>query len=299
MFLRQDRIVQKLHKTTMESYISSPIVKSFLAGSLSGTCSTIIFQPLDLVKTRLQTPVAVGNGPVGMITVVGNVLRNEKLVGMWRGLAPSLTRTVPSIGMYFSSLHWIKSSFGSSNPSPLESVITGMCARSVAGFSLLPFTVIKTRYESGQFQYRGVLQAFKVIYHSEGARGLYSGLSATLLRDAPFSGLYLMFYTQMKKFVNHSNGMETQSPLVHFSCGILSGCMASLVTQPADVVKTHMQLYPEKFNKFNKVLIYIYERDGALGFMRGIVPRTMRRTLMAAMAWTVYEQIMRHAGLKT
>ena len=41
-------------------YLQSPVVKSFLAGSFSGTCSTIIFQPLDLVKTRLQSPVALG-----------------------------------------------------------------------------------------------------------------------------------------------------------------------------------------------------------------------------------------------
>ena len=26
-----------------------------MCGSVSGTCSTLLFQPLDLVKTRLQT----------------------------------------------------------------------------------------------------------------------------------------------------------------------------------------------------------------------------------------------------
>lgn len=32
-----------------------PVIKAFLCGSISGTCSTLLFQPLDLLKTRLQT----------------------------------------------------------------------------------------------------------------------------------------------------------------------------------------------------------------------------------------------------
>lgn len=38
------------------SLFQYPILKAFLAGSFSGTFSTVLFQPLDLLKTRLQNP---------------------------------------------------------------------------------------------------------------------------------------------------------------------------------------------------------------------------------------------------
>ncbi|XP_064625938.1 mitochondrial glycine transporter B-like isoform X2 [Lineus longissimus] len=282
----------------MEGILSNPLMKSFIAGSFSGTCSTILFQPLDLVKTKLQAPVSIGASPLGIVTTVTNVVRNEKILGLWRGMAPSISRTVPGVGMYFCSLHWLKTNFGSSDPHALESMFLGALARSLSGVSMLPVTVVKTRFESGYFQYRSVLHALSDIYRSEGAKGLYSGLAATLLRDAPFSGLYLMFYTQLKKATKNNGYLQPSNPFVHFSCGCVAGSLASIVTQPADVIKTHMQLYPGKYKNARTVIIHIYGKEGAVGFLRGIIPRCVRRTLMAAMAWTVYEQIMTGVGLK-
>lgn len=277
----------------MDSVLMSPLIKSFMAGAFSGTCSTILFQPLDLVKTRLQKSVNFGTR-LGMVTEFTNVVRQENLRGLWCGLTPSISRCVPGIGIYFTSLHWLKTSFGSDQPHPIESIMMGASARSLAGIIVLPFTVVKIRYESGEFKYRGMFQALGSTYTKEGLKGLYSGLAPTLVRDVPFSGVYLMFYTILKE-----KTLVQGSPIVNFSNGIVAGAMASLITQPADVVKTHMQLYPQKYDRVASTIVALYQQRGFAGFLRGVVPRTIRRTLMSAMAWTVYEEVMRIFHLKT
>ena len=56
--------------------------------------------------------------------------------------------TVPGVGLYFGSLHWLKTvSLGPGDqPSAGEAVILGMVARSIAGGIMIPITVIKARY---------------------------------------------------------------------------------------------------------------------------------------------------------
>ncbi|KAM5148718.1 mitochondrial glycine transporter [Mantella aurantiaca] len=276
-----------------------PVIKAFLCGSLSGTCSTLLFQPLDLVKTRLQTQQLSSPGSrVGMFQLFLKVVRNENLLGLWKGVSPSFLRCIPGVGIYFSSLYLLKQQlFSGKELRPLESVFLGAGSRTVAGVCMLPFTVIKTRYESGSYSYKSVFGALGSIYRNEGARGLFSGLTATLLRDAPFSGIYLMFYTQAKRFAFQSDIDHT--PLMNFSCGIMAGILASVSTQPADVIKTHMQLSPDKFRWTGHAAYSIYKNHGLTGFFNGGLPRALRRTLMAAMAWTVYEGMMEKMGLKS
>ncbi|KAL4717990.1 hypothetical protein ACJJTC_013030 [Scirpophaga incertulas] len=287
-----------------------PVFKAFLAGSFSGTFSTILFQPLDLVKTRLQNPTqnvvaaAAVNSRIqpGMITIFTNIVRQEHIAGLWRGMVPSVARCVPGVGLYFSSLHWLKAKTGKTRNQDLgamEAVVLGVMARTMSGVALIPITVIKTRYESGVYKYNSLTDALKSIYKAEGLRGLSCGLGPTLARDAPFSGLYLMFYSQTKQAIPKEwLQTSTTASVVHFSCGIIAGIAASLVTNPADVLKTNMQLYPDKFPNAFSAALYIHQTYGVRGYFKGAVPRMLRRTLMAAMAWTVFEEITRSIGLK-
>lgn len=298
---KEDTLEVRSYKMSLFDAISaSPVAKSFLAGSFSGTCSTILFQPLDLVKTRLQTAATITIEPScnnGMIATLGKVVKNERLFGLWKGMTPSIIRCVPGVGMYFSSLTYLKTNL-CEHPGPLQAIALGVCARTLTTVTMIPITVIKARSESGVYRYSGVGGAFKTIYNKEGVRGLTSGLMPTVLRDAPFSGLYLMFYTQAKNKIPRHYLEGSTGPFLHFTCGVLAGVLASLVTQPFDVVKTKMQLYPDKFTSFPQSTVMVYKKYGPAGYFKGLVPRMVRRTLMAAMAWTVYEKIMMKYGLK-
>ena len=168
------------------------------------------------------------------------------------------------------------------------------------------------RFESKHFNYSSTFQALRAILRTEGFRGLTVGLGPTLVRDVPFSGLYLMFYEHLKTLTPAELQM-THGSSVHFSCGIMAGFLASLVTQPADVIKTRLQISKEANKNIGSVIRQIYSQQGVAGFSAGqskepspntnpcpsgLVPRSLRRTLMAALAWTVYERMIKTIGLK-
>ena len=78
------------------------------------------------------------------------------------------------------------------------------------------------------------------IGRTEGMRGLFSGLGSTLLRDAPFSGLNLVVYTQTRKMMQDMRAKEgrAMTPFDTFVAGAISGGVATFLTHPPDVLRT-------------------------------------------------------------
>ena len=66
----------------------SAAVKSFLAGSFSGTCSAVLFQPLDLIKTRLQLLQKTQYSKTNVVGIAYLIVREQKASGLWTGLVP-------------------------------------------------------------------------------------------------------------------------------------------------------------------------------------------------------------------
>lgn len=69
--------------------------------------------------------------------------------------------------------------------------------------------------------------------------GLFKGLLPTVLRDAPFSGIYLCTYESLKRSPRFK---EMNSALAPPIAGFTAGVLASYITQPFDVLKTRIQV---------------------------------------------------------
>lgn len=174
----------------------------------------------------------------------------------------------------------------------------GLTSRSMVSFILAPITVVKVRYESGYYSYPNLRSAIREAYLRNG----WVGILPTILRDSIFSGIYYMCYTKLKinysiekqKSLDVNTQNKTTSHLANFTFGIVSGLIASIVTNPLDVIKTNIQVKNTIRNKtLIKTAILIYkEENNPLRFFDGLVPRSLRRTLIAASTWTFYEFFM-------
>ena len=84
-----------------------------------------------------------------------------------------------------------------------------------------------------------------------------------------------------------------------FSCGLAAGVVATVTTHPADVVKTSLQLSPSHYRyRTREAIISIYRTLGMRGFLSGLMPRLLRRSLVSALSWTVYDRVKKHFSVK-
>lgn len=183
----------------------------------------------------------------------------------------------------------------------------------MAGFVMMPITVLKARYESDYYAYRSLWGAGRDIVRTEGVRGLFSGFGATAVRDAPYAGLYVVLYEQSKRTLGALLG-ESQlsasraengtpknpfsssfSTSVNFFSGALAAGLATTITNPFDVVKTRLQLMPSKYGNMLRAVPLIIRNDGVRSLFGGLGLRMGRKALSSALAWTVYEELVLRA----
>ncbi|KAI9881025.1 MAG: hypothetical protein M1830_008907 [Pleopsidium flavum] len=177
---------------------------------------------------------------------------------------------------------------------------------------MMPITVIKVRYESSYYTYRSIQDAGASILRSEGFKGFFSGSGATAIRDAPYAGLYVLFYEQCKRrlsalrqVVPTSLNRPTQDEMkgstsasINFLSGVLAAGLATAITNPFDAVKTRLQIMPRKYGNMVKAGRRMIQEDGIRSLFDGLGLRMARKAMSSALAWTLYEEFIRRAEQK-
>jgi solute carrier family 25 protein 38 len=257
---------------------------------------SIVLQPLDRLKTLSQQQITSDKTKIKQYSIFQScqkVYHDQGITGFWRGIVPTLIRIVPGVSLYFGLIQTTKLYIY--NPQRgYEHFTIGFFSRSLAAIILHPTTVIKTRLESSVYGNQSTLNAGKAIIQEYGLRGLWVGLLPTLLRDAPFSGLYLMFYRQQLTFMDQYNYNIT--PGIRLSCGMSAGVLACFITQPFDVLKTTAQLYPKDYSSVVKTVQKLYKNFGTSVFFKAFVLRASRRTLSAALNWTIFDEFIKRTS---
>ncbi|KAL5614927.1 hypothetical protein BROUX41_005002 [Berkeleyomyces rouxiae] len=248
------------------------------------------------------------------------IAQNEGVATLWRGLSPTLIMSVPSNIIYFTGYEWLRSDRRSPIAQTINDdwapLVAGSVARTLAATTVNPIELFRTRLQatSGHSTSGHVIETLRGMQQMleiSGYRSLWRGLTLTLWRDVPFSGIYWWGYETVRSklvrmrenrrhatqdlddlgrprrvFQEHESSSDTFTD--SFISGATSGAIASFITTPFDVGKTRTQVFrdssikaarsaaaPEQRSMI-KLLWHIFQNEGAAGLWKGWVPRTLK-----------------------
>ena len=253
------------------------------------------------------------------------IARNEGVTSLWRGLSPTLLMSIPANVIYFTGYDWLRSSphsiiqkYVADDYAPL---VAGSAARVAAATVISPIEMFRTRMQAYTGGDSGVFArtfgGLRNMVHAEGYTSLWRGLTLTMWRDVPFSGIYWWGYETMRNQLtrfrettqirsgrskaNAGDGNHAVTFSDSFIAGATSGALASVVTTPFDVGKTRQQvlerskreagssiLRPEE-RSMPSFLRSIWKEEGMGGLFKGWAARCLKVAPACAIMISSYE----------
>ncbi len=185
-------------------------------------------------------------GRLSAMRLAGHIVRGEGVLTLWSGLRPTLIMSIPSNVLYFAAYDFIKARLDPISPPQLLHVVpllSGGGARMVAATLVSPMELVRTQMQSNhRIQSIGFFPQLRTLLASpSGYMAIFRGLTPTLQRDIPFSGIYWTVYENVNRQL--SRYMDTSPPIRSFISGATGGMVAAFLTTPFDVAKTHVQIF--------------------------------------------------------
>ena len=187
-------------------------VESFISGAFAGGLATASTYPLDLLRTRFA---AQGRERIyrSLFSSVREIAVNEGKVGFFRGCTAAVGQVVPYMGLFFATYESLRPVLSSSGadaqqwnlPFGSGDAVAGVMASLLAKTGVFPLDLVRKRLQvQGPTrnlyvhrnipEYRGVWNSLGMILQTQGVRGLYRGLTVSLIKAAPASAVTMWSY---------------------------------------------------------------------------------------------------------
>jgi hypothetical protein len=147
-----------------------------------------------------------------------------------------------------------------------------------------------------------VLGVAKQIMHESGARGLFLGWQANILRDVPFVAIKMSLYEGIARaYLRAKNGVsaakmitsaDSLTSIEASGVGFTSGLATAILTCPIDCVNTRIK--SGELANFGVVGAHmeIVRKDGVTALFRGVVPRGAILGLGSTVFWYLQATLM-------
>ncbi|ROT36802.1 mitochondrial deoxynucleotide carrier [Sodiomyces alkalinus F11] len=199
-----------------------PAVGSFIAGAAAGAAATTTTYPLDLLRTRFA---AQGNDRVytTLAGAVRDIRRDEGWRGFFRGLGPGVGQIVPYMGIFFASYETLRLPLAELHlPWGGGDATAGVVSGVVAKTAVFPLDLVRKRiqvqgptraryvHKNIPEYYGGAVGVLRAIVRAEGFRGLYRGLTVSLIKAAPGSAVTVWSYERVLRLLMSMERVATE-----------------------------------------------------------------------------------------
>ncbi|XP_065891482.1 solute carrier family 25 member 36-like [Dysidea avara] len=304
------------------------------AGGLAGATGAIATSPLEFLKTRLQSttgqqfltgkhapsvvPYYTGTklwlglqtarhfsssvtvGASSVVKYFEHIYTAEGgLKAFYKGLRPALIGIIPGKAIYFLSYSKYKELFNRICCTPNSDqvhLLSAVSAGATMSTITSPIWVIKTRVQldTGHNRIGSIAYHIQRIWHRDGFKGFYRGLSASYAGAAE-TGVYFVFYERLK--IYFASRRDSYSPM--YMDYLLSASAAKLLAvslcYPHEVVRTRLRqdsTGPRKYRSFVQTLLKVWSEERLVGLYGGMSLHLLRAVPNTAITFLTYEAVM-------
>ncbi|XP_038597878.1 mitochondrial thiamine pyrophosphate carrier [Tachyglossus aculeatus] len=179
--------------------------------------------------------------------------------------------------------------------SKLEVAAAGSLSGLITRALVSPLDVIKIRFQlqieclsprDPQAKYYGIVQAIRQILQEEGPAAFWKGHIPAQLLSISYGAVQFVTFERLTELAHRMTSFDARDFSVHFVCGGLAACTATLTVQPLDTLRTRFaaQGEPKVYRNLRQAVGSMYRKEGPLAFYRGLVP-----TLLAVFPYAGFQ----------